>query len=930
MTRLLHILALLSEPLVDAAGNPVPRLGLEREMQRIRHQLAALGRAGVLQFCIATPGNLLTALCNGPADLLFFSGHGNEGELAFEDGRGGIYAMDVPHLQALFAPLGGPPCQVAFLSACHSENVAQALLATGVPHVVAVDAAQPILDLAAQAFAVHFLSFLAAGHPVRRAFEAGRAAVFTDPDTKRALQQWLAAEAARDPRIAALVAQQPQLADILQQLEALKFTLLPEPGAGAPDPHANIPFPNVPRGALKVHDLPDPPKELGRTPEFFVGRERDLHKVLQLVLDHRLTTIRGGGGVGKTELAREVGRWCARRGLFPGGIFFVSLGGLGGTITPVDARVAVAAAVAAGQDLASITADDHALAAALPRDSLLILDELDALCFVQLRAARALLEALANSGHAHVLTTSRQASGAAGEYCHELRRLHPPADRQLFLQLSQARVGPLRGSEVELAEVLKFLDGVPRAIHLAAKQMDTPDLSALLAGLRQAREAILHDPDIPSEERTDHESVLVTLESSFRRLQQRDGEAAVFFPRLALFPAGIPAQGLEAIFGAEALRLVHVIHDLSLVDLEPPLDSYYLPAPTRHYAERLLTPVRDEIMSSYGKQALHYFAGVAEALDALITHGQLELGIALTARELPNLHLWLDWGFEAEEGQGDGACQVARTMAALSNFYRFLDALRQEAITRYRRAYDCAQRMGDRKGQANTLMSLGDLALRTAELGQARVYYETALQLFEQIDNKLGQANTRLGMGDLAERLGQADVALAHYQTALALYRQIGDRYNLARAILLSFAPFCLRHGRVDEAFRAYAEGLMATLPLDAAFFLAFLHGALQQVRDLVRAQPAQAAQGCAFLLQELGLDLEGAGAKEDDRTTFLLTTARLIFQVSGLVAIARAESGEERRATFGRARELAAHVDQATNGVFALIAWVDEMSGMP
>ncbi|MGC8880472.1 MAG: hypothetical protein ACP5R2_14750, partial [Anaerolineae bacterium] len=421
MNRALHILALLSEPLVDAAGNPVPRLGLERETQRIRHQLATLGRAGVLQFCIATPGNLLTALCNGPADLLFFSGHGGMNELAFEDGRGGVYAMDVPHLQALFAPLNGPPCQVAFLSACHSESMAGALLAAGVPHVVAVDAAQPILDLAAQAFAVHFFPFLAAGHPVRRAFEAGRAAVFTDPDTKRALQQWLTAEAARDPRIAALVAQQSQLADILQQLEALKFTLLPEPAAGALDPHTAIPFPDMPHGALQVHDLPDPPNDLGRTPEFFLGRERDLHEVLQLVLDHRLTTIRGGGGVGKTELAREVGRWCARRGLFPGGIFFVSLGGLGAAITPTDARVAVAAAVAAGQDLAAITANDYALATALPRDSLLILDELDALCFAHLRATRALLEALANSGRAHVLTTSRQASGAAGEHHYPLR-----------------------------------------------------------------------------------------------------------------------------------------------------------------------------------------------------------------------------------------------------------------------------------------------------------------------------------------------------------------------------------------------------------------------------------------------------------------------------------------------------------------------------
>jgi hypothetical protein len=752
MTQPLHILALLSEPLVDAAGKPVARLNLEREAQRIHRQLSALGRAGILQFCIATPANLLAALCNGPTDVLFFSGHGNaEGALVFEDGRGGVYMMDVPHLQALFAPLNGPPCRVAFLSACHSENMAQALLAAGVPHVVAVNAAQPILDVAAQAFAMHFFPFLAAGHPVRQAFEAGRAAVFTDPDTKQAIQQWLDAEAARDARIAALMSQQPQLADLLQQLEALKFTLLPEAETGAPDPHSAIPFPDVPPGALEVRGLPEPPAALGVTPEFFLGRERDLYKVLQRVLDHRLTTIRGGGGVGKTELAREVGRWCARRGLFPGGVFFVGLGGLGAAITPADARVAIAAAVAAGQDLASITADDRALAAALPHDSLLILDELDVLCFAHLRPTRALLEALAGGGRAHILATSRQASGAAGEHVYGLLRLPPPADRHLFLQLAQARVGPLRGSEEELAEVLGFLDGVPRAIHLAAKQLDTPDLSVLLDGLRQARAAILHDPDIPPEERTDHESVLVTLESSLRRLRQRDAEAASFFPCLALFPAGIPAQGLEAIFGAQALRLARLIHDLSLVELEPPLDYYYLPAPTRSHAERLLAPQCASIMSTYGEKALRHFAALTEMLDGMVSGGRLELGFALIARELPNLHLWLDWGFEAEEGQGDGACQSARIMAALRNFYGFVDALREETVERYRRAYDRAVRLGDRRGQANTLASLGDLALRRDDLddlaeAKAPVWAtwrcagaRMRLALFTQ----MGQANTR-------------------------------------------------------------------------------------------------------------------------------------------------------------------------------------------
>lgn len=71
--------------------------------------------------------NLLNVLRDyGPFDLLHFTGHGNDGVLAFEDGRGGVLPVDPMRLQAMFAPLGQPPCRVALLNACHSESMAQA------------------------------------------------------------------------------------------------------------------------------------------------------------------------------------------------------------------------------------------------------------------------------------------------------------------------------------------------------------------------------------------------------------------------------------------------------------------------------------------------------------------------------------------------------------------------------------------------------------------------------------------------------------------------------------------------------------------------------------------------------------------------------------------------------------------------------------
>jgi hypothetical protein len=594
MAQPLQILALLSDPLVGPDGQPVDRLGLAREVERVCAQLSALDRAAQLDLEVATPTSLLNALNrHGPFDVLHFKGHGRQYLLAFEDDHGTALRVDETTLRTILGPLGNPPCQVAFLSACHSQSMADALADIGVPHVVAIGAPEELLkaaqsdeeremlgsalDVSARAFAAQFYPVLLAGRSVRQAFDFGRAAIRSDATTRDACRT--------------LARLNPQLAALFnQETEERKFQLLPEHEPGTPDPHAVVPFPDVPPGALQVRPPPEPPVALGITPEFFTGRERDLHGVVNRVLEHRLTTVVGGGGIGKSELAREGGRWFVRREHFPGGIHFVSLGN---AATAAEARLAIATALKLEPALA---ADDRALAHALPEGCLLILDELDSLCFEHLRATRTLMEALCQAGRCRVLTTSRQPTGVAGEQRHELRRLPPEAARRLFLGLAQPQTGGVQGSEAELGEVLAFLDGVPRAIHLAARQMTTPDLSPLLADLRRAREELLRDPDLPEAELRDHESVLVTLESSYRRLAQRDPQAADFFPRLALFPAGVGDQGMVDIFGPNARRLVRVIHDLSLLEVTP-LDYYYLPAPVRSYAGRKLVAAgQDAIM----------------------------------------------------------------------------------------------------------------------------------------------------------------------------------------------------------------------------------------------------------------------------------------------------------------------------------------------
>ncbi|HYO65626.1 MAG TPA: tetratricopeptide repeat protein, partial [Archangium sp.] len=91
-------------------------------------------------------------------------------------------------------------------------------------------------------------------------------------------------------------------------------------------------------------------------------------------------------------------------------------------------------------------------------------------------------------------------------------------------------------------------------------------------------------------------------------------------------------------------------------------------------------------------------------------------------------------------------------------------------------------RASERRGaEANTLKSLGDLALRVSELKEARGRYEEALPLFRALGDRLGEANTLSGLGDLADVAGHYDDADKWYQQARGSFELIGDRYSAAR-----------------------------------------------------------------------------------------------------------------------------------------------------
>ena len=302
----------------------------------------------------------------------------------------------------------------------------------------------------------------------------------------------------------------------------------------------------------------------------FIGRAEPLREVAGLFSDHRLVTVTGPGGAGKTRLAVQVARQVA--GQFADGAWLVEL-------APVADPAQVAAVVASTlgvREQPGLSAAE-ALARALPRQQvLLVLDN----CEHVIAAAAALCAALlAACDDLRVLATSREPLRVAGEARYRLASLALP-DLDDLAEAARAEAVALfaeRARDADahftlddqtspaVARLVTRLDGMPLAIELAAAQVEALGVTGLLGRLDE-RLALLAGADRLAPSR--QQSLAATVAWSYQLLDEAERRV---FRALAVFPAGFTLEGAEAVAGKAAGPAVLRLVDCSL--LTPPRDG---------------------------------------------------------------------------------------------------------------------------------------------------------------------------------------------------------------------------------------------------------------------------------------------------------------------------------------------------------------------
>ncbi|OBI82014.1 cyclase [Mycobacterium asiaticum] len=220
------------------------------------------------------------------------------------------------------------------------------------------------------------------------------------------------------------------------------------------------------------------PGNLPQTGSKLIGREAEVADIVAAVKAHRLVTLTGVGGVGKTRLAMEVAVRLADE--FPDGVWFFELAAV---TDPAAVPDAVAGVLGITQQPAR-TVSESVAAALEGRVRLLVIDN----CEHVLSAAADLIEAiLASSATIRILATSREGLGSPDERVWPVRSLNAAgidsAAVSLFVERAQGIAPNFSlvddAEAAAIAEVCQRLDGIPLAIELAASRMGSMTASEL-------------------------------------------------------------------------------------------------------------------------------------------------------------------------------------------------------------------------------------------------------------------------------------------------------------------------------------------------------------------------------------------------------------------------------------------------------------------
>jgi predicted ATPase/DNA-binding SARP family transcriptional activator len=706
--------------------------------------------------------------------------------------------------------------------------------------------------------------------------------------------------------------------------------------------------------AILSHDasLQGPARSTGRGGNLpvalseLVGRKQEVAELRLLLGVHRLVTIVGPGGAGKTRLAIEVARSLADD--VADGVWIVELASATGTA--VAATAAALGVTAGGTDVG-----EAVVRALSGRDTLLVLDNCE---HVIDEAARLVHDVLARVPSVRVLATTREVLGLEGEHRYLVPPLTLDAAVELFAERLESAGGPPMLVDADgrhqAFEICSRLDGLPLAVELAASRAVHLDASEVVRRLDD-RFRLLTGGRRTADPR--QQTLRAVVDWSWNLL---DDEERVVFRRFAVFAGTASVDAAERVCSGDGVSRDDVAAVLARLERKSLLYVERTARRTRFgmlqtladYArERLIESGEEDVVRRRHAQ----WAGdlVAGADVGLRSAAQL-LWLGRLAVELDNIRDAVAWAVTHDRPR---ALVTAANLAwfcymtdQAETGWSLLSAVLEGTSgvsTARARALACAAALGKISGHLEKAAAFGQLAEEAVPPDDPPVVRASVLGMLALADMQSGAvqsvgpllARARACLGSSTDRwwLGYLDVvdaivalydgrsaeAFGLLDRAVDAMREVGDDWMA----LMAFVPrayLAERAGHLDDAATALEEGLMGAVRFQEALAGTTLRLTLVTIAQ-ARLALIRAAQGRseeAVRLAEQAVEGAGLGSP---------TAVAIAYQARGRANLGLGRPGEG-RADLERAgllfRDLGVGIAAAECLLDVGLSWLAENDG--
>jgi predicted ATPase/DNA-binding SARP family transcriptional activator len=591
----------------------------------------------------------------------------------------------------------------------------------------------------------------------------------------------------------------------------------------------------------------------------FIGREKELKEVTNLLSKSRLVTLTGSGGVGKTRLAIQVVADVLE--LFPHGVWFLDLAPLSDP-TLVSNTLASLLGLRESRDT-KLSVTDLLINYLHSRTALIIFDNCEHLIESCAQLVNLLLISCENLT---ILATSREALRVSGEIPYRVPSLEIPRldiesaidvlakiesvrlfNERAGVALSRFAMGPQNA--LVIAQICRRLDGIPLAIELAAARTNMLAVEQILrrlddrfrlltGGLRSA---------LPR-----HQTLRATIEWSYDLLSEKE---RILFRRLAVFMGGWTLEAAEEVCTGDGIESADILDLLSqLVSKSLIVVEFLNNGETRDPAAGSLRYRRLETIRQFGREKLFetaeaahlqdrhlaYFLKFAEEIEPYLTGPEQPTWLDHLDLELDNIRLALEWSISNKRGEeslrlfsalgwfwyirchleegrkwfrrslqvrdGTSKSAQANTFLHASRLYWALEDF-ASAKTILRESLDLYRELGNMNDISHGLVLMGVIELSQGDLTEARKLFEEGLSVSRRVNDKPTMARALSQLGTFSRMEGDYVTAWQHHEESLAICRQIQDSH-LTIVVLQSMGEFALEQKDNLKAREYYEETL--------------------------------------------------------------------------------------------------------------------------